>query len=75
MRRVPCAFAIYYRQCIAKLCHERHADLDLCARQHVDPRATGKLTTLIGIEDFRPAVSGEGVLQSLHQKSASMLFD
>jgi hypothetical protein len=32
----PGPLAIYYRQCIAKQCHERHADLDVCILQRLD---------------------------------------
>ena len=33
---------------------------------HVDPRAAGELAALVGVEDFRLTMLGEGFFQSLH---------
>ena len=40
-----------------------HADLDLRIGSDIDPAATGKLATLIGVEDLWCAVFGQGLFQ------------
>jgi len=61
----PRAFPVYYRQVICKIT-ERHADLDLCVGQHVDPAPAGELAALIRIEYLRLSVLGQGFFQGLN---------
>ena len=42
-----------------------HADLDLVFREHAGESRTRELRTLIGVEDLRPPMPGQSILQRL----------
>src|ERR1022692_1927959 len=42
-----------------------HADGDAVAGKQASERRTGKLRTLVGVEDVRPAVTRQSILQGL----------
>src|SRR6516164_8121889 len=43
-----------------------HADCDTAPIEHCDELGVGELAALVGVEDLRPAVSGQRFLQGLH---------
>src|SRR6267142_3264521 len=49
-----------------------HADGDAIAGEHAGEGRAGKLRALVGVEDVRPAVTGQSILQGLTQKAASI---
>ena len=51
----PCAFAV-------------HADFDVVFLENIGESRAGKLAALVGVEDFRGAVFGNGLLQCPHAK-------
>ena len=43
-----------------------HADGDLVVLQDIDKVVAGKLSTLVGVEDFRPSVATQGLLEGIN---------
>jgi len=43
-----------------------HADGDVVILEHLSETVTDKLTALVGVEDFRPAMAAEGLLKGLN---------
>jgi len=45
-----------------------HADGDLVVLEDVDKVVAGKLSALVGVEDFRPSVAAQGLLEGINAK-------
>lgn len=52
-----------------------HADRDLVGDQHAGEIGAGELASLIGIENLRPAVFGQSLLQGLDAESGPIVID
>jgi hypothetical protein len=53
-----------------------HRDANAGVNQHARERRSGELAALVGVEDLRPAVPGQRLLQGLDVRhDASMVFD
>src|ERR1017187_4067828 len=52
-----------------------HADGDGVAGEHAGEGCAGELRALVGVEDFRPAVTSQSILQGLDAEGSSIVID